>query len=109
MGLQADEGVLGGQLLGGHFGLGAAHVGGSVEHLPLQVAGIHGIEIEQAQGAHAGGGQVLQHRAAQPAAAYYQHAGSFQPELAGQADFGQQQVAAVAGGFGGGQGFGVHE
>ena len=101
--VQRDERILGAQLLGGYFGFGAAHIGGGVEHLPLEVALVHGIEIEQAQGAHAGGGQVLQHRAAQAAAAHYQHAGGLQALLARQADFGQQQVPAVAVGFGGGK------
>ena len=87
---QRNERVLGAQLFGGHQGFGAAHVGGGVQHLALQVTGIHHVEIEQAQGAHAGGGQVLQHRAAQPAAAHHQHAGRFQLVLAGRADFGQQ-------------------
>ena len=69
-------------------------------NLALQVAVVHGVEIKQLQRAHAGGSQVLQHRAAQPAAAHHQHAGRFQLLLADCAHFGQPQVAAVAGGFG---------
>ena len=71
--LKAHQRVLGCQLLVGGGHLGPAHVAGRIQPLPLQVAFVHGIGVEQTQGAHAGGGQVLQHRAAQPAAVHDQH------------------------------------
>ena len=44
-----------------------------------------------------GGGEVEDHRAAQPAGADHQHAGAAELDLAGAAYFGEQDVARVAG------------
>ncbi len=106
--VQRNEWVLRGQFLGGHHSFGPAHVSGGVEDLALQVIIIDSIKIEQAEGAHSRGGQVLQYRTAQAATAHDQHPGGFELLLAGHANFRQQQVATVARGFGGRKRRGAH-
>ncbi len=80
---------------GSRFSLGLAQVGRPEQNLAVQVAALHHVGIDNAERAHAGGGQVLQHRAAQPARAHHQHPGRFQPLLPGLPNFGKLQVAAV--------------
>ena len=83
-------------LLGGRIQLLAAHVGGAVDHLALQVGEIHHVEIHQADAADAGGCQIQPQRRAQPARAHQQHFGGLQLLLALDADLRHDQVAAVA-------------
>jgi len=66
-------------------------------HLALQVGVVDHIEIDDAEAAHPGGGQIEQQRRAQPACAHTKHRGGLEPLLALHADLGQDQVAAVAG------------
>ena len=82
--------------LGRHLDLGPAHVGGAVEDLALQVGGVDHVEVDDSQGSHPGGGQVLGQWAAQPAGAHQQHPGLQQRLLPLDADLGQGQVALVA-------------
>ncbi len=67
-------GVDGVQAIAGGVQLGPADVGGAVQHLALQVAEIDDVEIDQADAADAGGGQVQPQRRAEPAGADEQHA-----------------------------------
>ena len=76
--------------------LRAADVGRAVEDLPLQVAEIHDIEVDDAERADAGGGQVHRHRRTQAAGADAQHLGRFQLALTVHADFRHDEVPAVA-------------
>ncbi len=99
------------QLVGGGIELLAAHVGGGVNDLPLQVGVVHHIEVDQAQRAHARGRQIQRQRRPQSARADAQHARGFQLLLPLHADLGHDQMARVAqdfvfvesyGNFGGG-------
>ena len=83
-------------LLGGRIELLAAHVLGAVDHLALQVGEVDHVEIDQADAADAGRGQVQPERRAQAAGAHQQHLGRFQLQLALHAHFGHDQVPAVA-------------
>ena len=74
----------------------AADVFGAVDHLPLQVGEIDDVEIHQPDAPDAGRGQIQAQRRAQAAGADQQHFGVLQLELPFHADFGHDQVAAVA-------------
>ena len=50
-----------------------AHAVGAVDDLALQVGGVHDVEVDDADGAHAGGGQVEHGRRAQSAGADEEH------------------------------------
>ena len=76
--------------------LRAADVLVAVQELALQVGDVHGVEIDDAQRAHAGCGQVHRRGAAQPAGADEEHLALQQLDLAGLAHFLEQGVAAVA-------------
>ena len=69
---------------------------GGVDDLALQVAGVDGVEVDQADRADASGGQVHRERSAQAAGADAQHLRGFQLLLALHADLGQDQVPGVA-------------
>ena len=89
-GVQALEHDLGG------VDLELADGGGGVDDLALQVAGVDGVEVDQAERADAGGGEIECERRAQAAGADAQDLGGLQLLLAFHADFGQDQVARVA-------------
>ena len=74
-----------------------ADVVGAVDDLPLQVAGVDDVEVDQADGADAGCGEVESQRGAEAAGADAEHLGCLELLLAFHADFGQDQVARVAG------------
>ena len=84
------------QRAAGALDLGDADVGGAMDDLALQVGEIDPVVVDHAQGADAGGGEILQERRAEPAGADHQHARGDQPRLAHAADLGQHDVARVA-------------
>ncbi len=93
-GLSASELFLGGvELL-------AANVFGGVDDLALQVARIDHIEIDKAERADAGRGQVERKRRTEPAGAHAKDARGLELLLALHADFRQDEVARVAGEIG---------
>jgi hypothetical protein len=67
-----------------------------VDDLALQVRRVDLVELDDAERAHAGGGQVEQRRAAQPAGAHDQHLGVLESLLPGHPDVRDDEVAAVA-------------
>ena len=78
------------------LGLRPADVALTVDDLTLQVGLVDGVELDDAESADAGGGEVHQRRRAEPARADAQHAGVLESLLPGHADVGDDQVAAVA-------------
>ena len=78
------------------FDLGPADVRDAVDHLPLEVAQVHVVVVDDPQGPHAGGGQVQQGRRAQSPGADHQHLGVLQPALSDCTDFRNDQVPGVA-------------
>ena len=81
---------------GGGIELLAADVFGAVDHLALQVGVIDHVEIDQADAADAGGGEVEAQGRAEAAGADQADVGVLQLELPFHADFGHDQVAAIA-------------
>src|SRR5208282_5091667 len=79
--------------------LGPAHVGVGVQNLALEVGIIHGIEIDDAYLADAGGGEVHGDWRAEAAGADAQDAGALDFLLACQTDFRQNQVPRVTADF----------
>ena len=77
--------------------LAAANVACGVNDLALQVARVDDVEIDQAQRADAGRGQVERERRAETAGANAEHARSLEFLLALDANFGQDEMARVAG------------
>ncbi len=69
---------------------------GGVNDLALQVAGIDGVEVDEADRPHSSCGQIHCKRSAQAAGADAQYLGGFQLLLAFHADLGQYQVPGVA-------------
>ena len=76
--------------------LAHAEIGGAMDHLALQVRQADRVVVDHAQGADAGGGEVLQQGRAQPASADHQHLGLAQLGLTDAADLRQDDVARVA-------------
>ena len=70
---------------------------GGVDDLALQVAGVDDVEVDEAERADAGRGEVERERRAEAAGADAEDAGGLQLLLAFHADLGQDQVARVAG------------
>jgi hypothetical protein len=79
--------------------LGPAHVVRAVEDLPLEVAEVHGIEVDETERADAGGGQIERRGGSQPTGADAEHARGLESPLPVDADFRHDQVAAVAANF----------
>ena len=77
--------------------LGPADIGGAVDDLALQVGLVDGVEVDDAQRADTGSGQIQQRRRTQPAGADHQHASILQPLLPEDPDLRDDQVTAVAG------------
>ncbi len=109
------RGIERGELFRGGVELLAADVFGGVDDLALQVAGVDDVEVDQAEGADAGGGEIEGERRAEAAGADAEDARGFELLLALHAHFGQDEVARVAGevvggelGQGGGFGDGGH-
>ncbi len=95
------------QLLGGRIQLLAAHVGGGVDDLPLQIRIVHHVKIDNSNRPHSSRAQVERQRRAQPARADAQHLRRFDLELPFHADFGHDQVPRVAQDFFVAQGCGL--
>ena len=76
--------------------LGAADVVGRVQQLPLQVAVVDDVEVDDADAAHARRRQIHRGRRPQSARADAQHAARLDPALPVHADLRHDQVAAVA-------------
>src|SRR2546429_205975 len=81
---------------GGGLGLRPAEVVGAVEDLPLQVAGVHHVEVHDADASDAGRGQVHRRGRAESTGAQEQHARVEELALTGAADLGEDQVTSVA-------------
>ena len=83
----------------GRFGaidLALADIVRAEDHLPLQIGQRHGIVVDDADRANAGGGEIHQHRRPEPAGADDQNPRSLEPGLAGPAHVAQDDVAGVA-------------
>ena len=84
----------------GRVQLGPADVGGAVNDLPLQVAEIDHVEIDEADAADAGRGEVEAERRAEAAGADEQHAAMALSRFCpSSADLRHDEVPAVAGDF----------
>ena len=81
----------------GRFDLGFADPAGAVDHLALQVGVIDHVEVDDADAANAGCGQVQQQRRTQAAGANAEDGRGFEPLLALHAHFRQDQVARKTG------------
>ena len=82
--------------LPGRLGLGLPDVGLAVDDLALQVRLVDVVELDDAERADPGRGQVEQRRAAEAAGADHQHLGVLQPLLPVHPDVGDDQVPGVA-------------
>ena len=67
-----------------------------MDDLALQVGDVDDVEVDDADGAHAGRREVEHRRRAEAAGADEEHAGVQQPGLAVRADLRDEQVARVA-------------
>ena len=76
--------------------LRSADVGGVVHDLALQVVQRDPIVVDDAEGTHAGGGQIHEQRRAQSARADHEHLGSLQLLLSLAANLAQHQMPLVA-------------
>ncbi len=65
-------------------------------HLALQVGEVDAVVVDDAERSDTGGGEILQHRRAEPARSDHEHARGAQFLLAGEADFGNQEMPAIA-------------
>ena len=81
----------------------AADVRRAVEDLALQVAQVDDVEVDDADRADAGGGEIHRRRRPEAAGADAQHLRGLQRALPVHADFRQDQVPAVAPDFVGGE------
>src|SRR5579885_221451 len=85
--------------LASRLGLVLANTTGVVQNLALQVAVIHHVGVDDADGANTGGGQVIRGGRAEATGADEQHLRVEQLELTGLAYFGNEHMAAVAPGL----------
>ena len=79
-----------------------------MDNLALEIRGIDVVEVHQPEMADPGRREIEGHRRAQPAAAHDQHPGLLQSLLAGEPNFGKDDVPAVPNQFGLRQGCGGH-
>ena len=100
---QVERGIEGEEFFLGGVELAAANVLGGVDDLPLQIARVNHIEIDETESADAGCGQIQRKRRAQTARSHAEDARGLQLLLALHAHFGQDEVARVAGEIGGGE------
>ena len=82
--------------LAGRVDLLLADPGRVVDHLALEVGQVDGVEVDDADRADAGRGQVEGSRRAEPAGADHEHLRVEQLRLSLGPDLGDQQVTAVA-------------
>ena len=73
------------------------YVGRPVDHLPVQVAVVDHVEVDDAEPPDAGRGQVHRHRRAEATGTDAENAGRLQLQLPVHADLRHDQVPAVAG------------
>ncbi len=81
----------------GGVDLELADGGLGVDDLALQVGLVDDVEVDEADGADAGCGEVEGHRRAEAAGADAEHLGGLELLLAFHADLGEDEVAGVAG------------
>ena len=86
-------------VLAADFGLELADPVGGVGDLALQIRQLEPVVVDNADGAHAGSGEVQHKRRAKPTGAHHQHAGCLQLCLADAAYVLQQDVPRVAADF----------
>ena len=96
VGLEVDFGVDGRQAVARGLQLRASDVWRAVQNLSLKVALVDGVEIDDAERADAGRGEVERRRRSQAAGADAQHAPALDAPLSVDADLGQDEVPAVA-------------
>ena len=96
VGLDVDLGVERGQAVASGLQLRAADVRRAMQNLSLKVALVDGVEIDDAERADAGRGQVQRRRRSQAAGADAQHAPALDAPLPFHADLRQDEVTAVA-------------
>src|SRR5690606_21810310 len=94
--LDPDRGIERLQALPRRFHLGRADRGLGMQDLPLQVAAVDDVVVDQAQVPHSGRRQVERRRRAEPARADHQHVRSAHALLPLDPDLGQAQVARIA-------------
>jgi len=91
-----DVGVEVLEAFGGGFYFVFADGGHAEENLALEITGTDDVDVGQADGADAGGGEVEADGAAETTSADAQHFGVDELELAGHADLGEEEMAFVA-------------
>ena len=84
------------QPIAGRFAASAGRRPRAVQNLPLQVARVDHVEVDEAERADAGRGQIERRRRAEPAGADAQHARRLELALTLDADLRHDQVPAVA-------------
>src|SRR4029077_829607 len=94
--IDANRRIHAGQAFLGGLDLGPADVVRRKRDLPLEIGVIDDVEIDDAQAAHAGGAKVKSRGRAEPARADHKHLGLGQLELPLHANFGHDQMAAIA-------------
>ncbi len=87
------------ELLLGRIEFLAADIGGRVDDLALQIAGVNNIEVHKTESAHAGCRQVQGKRRTKPTRSHAKHTSGLQLALALYADLRQNQVSRVTGQF----------
>jgi len=92
-----DQRVDGQNRVARRLGLGPSDIGHAMDDLPLQVGLVDDVEVDDADGAHPGRGQVEQGGCAEPAGADHERPGVLEPLLTVDPEVGNDQMAAVAG------------
>ena len=93
--LERHLGVERRQPLRRHLGLAPADVGGREQDLALQVGELDDVVVDDADAADAGGGEIEEHRRAEPAGADDEHRAGAQRVLAALADLLEDELAVV--------------
>ena len=84
------------QSVAGGFELRSPEVSSRVEHLALQVGQVDLVKIDETDLPDPRGGKVQRRRGAETSGTHEQHLGQSEGLLAGHADLGEQEVAAVS-------------
>src|SRR4029078_4668144 len=96
VGLDIDLGIDRGEPVARRLQLRPSDIGRAVQDLPVQVAEVDGVEVDDAEAADAGGGEIERGGGAGGARADAQHACRLQPPLTVDAHLRHDQVPAVA-------------
>jgi hypothetical protein len=91
-----DQWVQRGNGVAGRLDLWPSHIRHAVDDLPLQVAQVNGVVVDDPDGPDAGRGKVEQGRGAQPAGTDDKHPGVFQASLANRANLRNDEVPGVS-------------